>query len=99
MPQPRPPKRPNDASDGSADSAAPAPPPKAKQARVERGPEEFSNVVKSKLQSYTRTGQACDRCKVSISRVALDPFRPIVCSDPAAETDSLLLYAGSQNSL
>ncbi|KAL2150933.1 hypothetical protein VTH82DRAFT_6031 [Thermothelomyces myriococcoides] len=64
MPQPRPPKRPNDASDGSADSAAPAPPPKAKQARVERGPEEFSNVVKSKLQSYTRTGQACDRCKV-----------------------------------
>ncbi|KAL2168540.1 hypothetical protein VTG60DRAFT_7145 [Thermothelomyces hinnuleus] len=62
MPQPRPPKRPSDAGDGSADSAAPA--PKVKLARLERGPEEFSNVVKSKLQSYTRTGQACDRCKV-----------------------------------
>ncbi len=24
----------------------------------------FSRVVKRKLQSYTRTGQACDRCKV-----------------------------------
>ena len=28
-------------------------------------PEEFSNAVKKKLQSSTRTGQACDRCKVS----------------------------------
>lgn len=27
-------------------------------------PNDFSSVVKSKLQSYTRTGQACDRCKV-----------------------------------
>ncbi|EPE09805.1 transcription factor [Ophiostoma piceae UAMH 11346] len=26
--------------------------------------DDFSAVVKSKLQSYTRTGQACDRCKV-----------------------------------
>ncbi|KAH8681821.1 fungal-specific transcription factor domain-containing protein [Xylariales sp. PMI_506] len=25
---------------------------------------DFSSVVKSKLSSYTRTGQACDRCKV-----------------------------------
>lgn len=37
---------------------------KAKLPRVERGPENFSQVVKNKLQSYTRTGQACDRCKV-----------------------------------
>ncbi|TQV94056.1 C6 transcription factor FacB [Cordyceps javanica] len=37
---------------------------KAKIARVERGAEDFSSVVKNRLQSYTRTGQACDRCKV-----------------------------------
>ncbi|KAK0732355.1 hypothetical protein B0T21DRAFT_313402 [Apiosordaria backusii] len=37
---------------------------KTKVPRIERGPEDFSSVVKSKLQSYTRTGQACDRCKV-----------------------------------
>ncbi|KAH6669576.1 fungal-specific transcription factor domain-containing protein [Halenospora varia] len=34
-----------------------------KQPRAEH-PEEFSNAVKKKLQSSTRTGQACDRCKV-----------------------------------
>ncbi|KAK0624531.1 hypothetical protein B0T17DRAFT_492208 [Bombardia bombarda] len=55
-----PPKRPLDAADSPADSTA----AKVKLPRLERGPEEFSNVVKSKLQSYTRTGQACDRCKV-----------------------------------
>ncbi|KAK3328740.1 hypothetical protein B0H66DRAFT_539268 [Apodospora peruviana] len=42
--------------------------PKLKIPRLDRGPmlgpEDFSNAVKSKLQSYTRTGQACDRCKV-----------------------------------
>jgi len=27
-------------------------------------PEEFSNAVKKRVQSSTRTGQACDRCKV-----------------------------------
>lgn len=34
--------------------------------KVQHSPqlEEFSAVVKSKVQSYTRTGQACDRCKV-----------------------------------
>ncbi|KAJ4286626.1 hypothetical protein N0V88_007915 [Collariella sp. IMI 366227] len=61
MPQARPPKRPSDAGDGSADASSG---PKLKLARLERGPEDFSNVVKTKLQSYTRTGQACDRCKV-----------------------------------
>ncbi|KAK0631322.1 hypothetical protein B0T14DRAFT_489904 [Immersiella caudata] len=64
MPQPpagaRPPnKRPNDAGENTTESS-----PKVKMPRIERGPEDFSNVVKSKLQSYTRTGQACDRCKV-----------------------------------
>ncbi|OAA80706.1 C6 transcription factor FacB [Akanthomyces lecanii RCEF 1005] len=37
---------------------------KPKVARVERPTEDFSSVVKNRLQSYTRTGQACDRCKV-----------------------------------
>ena len=56
-----PPKRPSDAGDGPPDGVSV---PKVKLARLERGPEDFSNVVKNKLQSYTRTGQACDRCKV-----------------------------------
>ncbi|KAK4187929.1 putative transcriptional activator protein [Podospora australis] len=38
--------------------------PKVKLPRLERGPDDFSGIVKTKLQSYTRTGQACDRCKV-----------------------------------
>ncbi|EGX94569.1 C6 transcription factor FacB [Cordyceps militaris CM01] len=37
---------------------------RSKVARVERSVEDFSSVVKNRLQSYTRTGQACDRCKV-----------------------------------
>ncbi|KAL2022114.1 hypothetical protein VTK56DRAFT_6158 [Thermocarpiscus australiensis] len=61
MPQARGAKRPSDAGETPADSCAA---PKVKLARLERGPGDFSNVVKSKLQSYTRTGQACDRCKV-----------------------------------
>ncbi|KAK0657987.1 hypothetical protein B0T16DRAFT_70927 [Cercophora newfieldiana] len=56
----RPPnKRPTDAGENTSDSS-----PKVKMPRIERGAEDFSSVVKSKLQSYTRTGQACDRCKV-----------------------------------
>lgn len=35
----------------------------AKQPKLEH-PEEFSNTVKKRLASSTRTGQACDRCKV-----------------------------------
>ncbi|CAD6442322.1 1372462d-66d2-49c4-9ec7-ec9edaf1685d [Sclerotinia trifoliorum] len=38
--------------------------PVAKQIKSEQHPEEFSNTVKKKLLSSTRTGQACDRCKV-----------------------------------
>ncbi|RFU32708.1 hypothetical protein B7463_g3610, partial [Scytalidium lignicola] len=34
-----------------------------KQVRIEH-PEEFSKAVKKRLQSSTRTGQACDRCKI-----------------------------------
>ncbi len=35
----------------------------AKHVKTEH-PEEFSNTVKKRLASSTRTGQACDRCKV-----------------------------------
>lgn len=48
----------------SSSAGAHAGTPKVKLPRMDRGPGEFSNVVKSRLQSYTRTGQACDRCKV-----------------------------------
>lgn len=57
----RPPKRP--ASNGEDDGPVQAP-GKVKLPRLERGPDDFSSVVKNRLQSYTRTGQACDRCKV-----------------------------------
>ncbi|KAF5020939.1 hypothetical protein F66182_7020 [Fusarium sp. NRRL 66182] len=57
----RPPKRP--ASNGDDEHPIQAP-GKVKLPRLERGPDEFSSLVKSRLQSYTRTGQACDRCKV-----------------------------------
>jgi hypothetical protein len=36
----------------------------AKHIKAEH-PEEFSNAVKKRLASSSRTGQACDRCKVS----------------------------------
>ncbi|EXK32736.1 hypothetical protein FOQG_10973 [Fusarium oxysporum f. sp. raphani 54005] len=57
----RPPKR--AASNGEDDGTIQAP-GKVKLPRLERGPDDFSSVVKNRLQSYTRTGQACDRCKV-----------------------------------
>lgn len=46
----------------------------AKQPKTEH-PEEFSNAVKKKLLSSSRTGQACDRCKV---RTAVLPPLPVV---------------------
>ncbi|KAK7703477.1 hypothetical protein SLS64_009147 [Diaporthe eres] len=55
-------KRPGDLAEPPQDSLPGA--SKVKLPRLERGPEDFSQVVKDKLQSYTRTGQACDRCKV-----------------------------------
>ncbi|KAI1384240.1 fungal-specific transcription factor domain-containing protein [Hypoxylon trugodes] len=63
MPPGRPPKRPGDAADIDSSDAT----TKCKLPRLDRdrtAPNDFSSVVKSKLQSYTRTGQACDRCKV-----------------------------------
>ncbi|CAG7562677.1 unnamed protein product [Fusarium equiseti] len=57
----RPPKR---AASSGEDDGPIHPPGKAKLPRLERGPDDFSSVVKNRLQSYTRTGQACDRCKV-----------------------------------
>lgn len=64
MPGGRPAKRPGDGLDSPLDTSSGS--SKTKLPRLERGPEDFSSVVKSKLQSYSRTGQACDRCKVCI---------------------------------
>lgn len=70
----RPPKRPAEAGDPAttdADTAAAAAAVaaghgKVKLPRLDKGgQEDFSSVVKNRLSSYTRTGQACDRCKVS----------------------------------
>ncbi|KAH9894695.1 hypothetical protein F4778DRAFT_287164 [Xylariomycetidae sp. FL2044] len=65
MPPGRPPKRP-----GEPELELESPNGgKCKIPRLERdrvAPNDFSSVVKSKLQSYTRTGQACDRCKVRL---------------------------------
>jgi hypothetical protein len=66
---PRPGKRSTDGPtpDDPASQAA----SKLKLPRLERGPDDFSNVVKNRLQSYTRTGQACDRCKVRTPQFAV----------------------------
>ncbi|KAI1436815.1 fungal-specific transcription factor domain-containing protein [Xylaria sp. CBS 124048] len=72
MPPGRPPKRSGDALvavlHGSDAATSPTTATKCKLPRLDRGERpihaDFSSVVKSKLQSYTRTGQACDRCKV-----------------------------------
>lgn len=72
MPSPaaaRPPKRPGDGDDStSPPGGGLAQSSKVKLPRIERYQEDFSTVVKSKLQSFSRTGQACDRCKVSSPR-------------------------------
>ncbi|UQC87578.1 uncharacterized protein CLUP02_13095 [Colletotrichum lupini] len=64
----RPPKRPAEAGDAatpSEDVASTTPAPKVKLPRLDKGgQEDFSSVFKNRLSSYTRTGQACDRCKV-----------------------------------
>lgn len=52
---PMPPKRTASGSPTGTPSKLPKP---------ETKPETFSNSVKKRLQSSTRTGQACDRCKV-----------------------------------
>lgn len=52
-----PPKR--ERQSGSPSTGTPA-----KLLKTEQKPEDFSNSVKKRLQSSTRTGQACDRCKV-----------------------------------
>lgn len=61
----------SDVAEGSHDGGASN--PKLKLPRLDRGPEDFSSVVKNKLQTYTRTGQACDRCKVCFLPRAASP--------------------------
>lgn len=66
MPPGRPPKRPGELGVDGADGQG----TKCKLPRLDRGgtPSDFSSVVKSKLSSYTRTGQVCAHC---IDRVVL----------------------------
>lgn len=57
--------------------------PPVKHLKVEH-PEEFSQAVKKKLQASNRTGQACDRCKVShafTERTGANRIRRFVRSD------------------
>lgn len=42
--------------------------PTAKQIKSER-PEEFSEAVRKRLTASSRTGQACDRCKVCGTKI------------------------------
>ncbi|CCC06297.1 hypothetical protein SMACR_00514 [Sordaria macrospora] len=70
MPPGRPPKRPSEAGDAPLDNGSQ---PKMKLPRLERSTEDFSSVVKTKLSQYTRTGQACDRCKVRKIRCDASP--------------------------
>jgi len=64
MPPGRPSKRIGESVDGDSSDEHGV---KVKSQRTQKATpqNDFSSVVKSKLQSYTRTGQACDRCKVS----------------------------------
>lgn len=53
----------------AASASATAAGNKAKLPRFEsnsKPQEDFSALVKNRLNSYTRTGQACDRCKVRL---------------------------------
>ena len=59
----------------------------AKHIKTEH-PEEFSNAVKKRLQSCSRTGQACDRCKVSAA-----------CGIDKGRTKKLIGSADSKNSV
>lgn len=62
MPGRPPNKRPAEDGDGNE---SPSHDTKMKLPRLDRGNhEDFSSVVKNRLSQYTRTGQACDRCKV-----------------------------------
>ncbi|KAK3395737.1 hypothetical protein B0T20DRAFT_44400 [Sordaria brevicollis] len=70
MPPGRPPKRTSEAGDAPLDNGSQ---PKMKLPRLERSTEDFSSVVKTKLSQYTRTGQACDRCKVRKIRCDASP--------------------------
>lgn len=62
----------------------------AKHVKAEH-PEEFSNAVKKKLQSSTRTGQACDRCKVSLIFGQTTTW--------VAQELTFLLHVGSQDQM
>src|SRR3954451_14878016 len=50
------------------------PPPKKFKGAPEL-PGDYSNAVRKKYQSTSRTGQACDRCKLRGDRTCQDPLQ------------------------
>ena len=56
-----------------------SPSTKPRGRRAANAPAEFSHAIKTRQQTYTRTGQACDRCKV---RQCLPPFLTILLPLP-----------------
>ncbi|KAH8734328.1 hypothetical protein BGZ61DRAFT_442398 [Ilyonectria robusta] len=83
----RPVKRPAGSGDDESPGHGhgPGPGSKVKLPRLERGPDDFSSVVKNRLQSYTRTGQACDRCKVRKIRCDALPEGCSHCTNQSLE--------------
>ncbi len=77
-PSSMPPKRPSDSSPSGTSG---------KLQKTEAKPDDFHNAVKKRLQSSTRTGQACDRCKVCAASMEL--------STKATRTDKLSRFAKS----
>ncbi|KAK2025974.1 hypothetical protein LX32DRAFT_642218 [Colletotrichum zoysiae] len=74
MPSRRPLKRPVEVVESPQDRLEPA---SVKLPRLEKEPEEFLQIVKTKLQSNSRTGQACDRCKTTSADRPSQPPRSI----------------------
>lgn len=64
----------------------------AKLPKQETKPETFSNSVKKRLQSSTRTGQACDRCKVR-------RIHPLYLAKPCLRRPQAMRPRGGPNKL
>lgn len=77
-------------------SGSPPPGYPAKIPKTEQKPEDFSNSVKKRLQSSTRTGQACDRCKVCAHSFTSDFCRELTME---FKSDSIDTSLGPQDSL
>lgn len=57
--------------------------------RADRGSEDFSTMVKERQQSHTRTGQACDRCKVRCKPLSTCNYPSLITRLAIGPQDSL----------